>query len=649
MRRSLLRSAIAAGTAASMVAVAASPPVLAQSYAPPYAQPYAPQTQMLGGPGQSVRLPLAGGQAVQNISLPRGASSTVNFDGPVKSVVVSDPQIAEVLSLTANSYVLMAKQPGRTDVRYFDGAGRVVLTQSVAVQMDISALDQMLTRVTPGARVRSEVIGQNILLSGQVANAAESDLVVRVARTFVTRPENVVNALTISGQEQVRLEVRVVEVNRTVIKQLGFDTKAVFGQLGMDQISIGNSPTYAINGGFQGGGAGGWAMNSTSQPVSGGLGGLFSNLVAIPFGSTGINQATIGQYVQTYLQGGTMTAAQSTYVRDYLAQYAGKVFATDINGVTYTAADLGVNINNLPTYIQAYNSNTSGLSALGNEYLRKFIDTLPSYNNAYGSVTAPNSTFIDRTNPANAVATGRAGNTGLNQGNAMLQAFERQGLVRTIAEPNLTTVSGEGAKFLAGGEYPVPTGRDQAGNTTIEFKPYGVGLGFTPVVLSGGRISLKIAVEVSELTSQGALTLSGVAGAGTSTVIPALQVRRAENVVELSSGGAAQIAGLLQESTRQNIDKVPGVADLPILGALARSRDFLNNETELVIIVNAFLVNQVRPDQLQTPADGLRIASDLETNLLGRLNHAYKAPTEPTITAAQPPRAYEGPIGHVIE
>jgi pilus assembly protein CpaC len=153
-----------------------------------------------------------------------------------------------------------------------------------------------------------------------------------------------------------------------------------------------------------------------------------------------------------------------------------------------------------------------------------------------------------------------------------------------------------------------------------------------------------MSVEVSDLTTAGALTQTGPAGSG-SIVIPALSVRRAESTVELPSGGSMMIAGLLQDSTLQNIDKVPGIGDVSIFGALARSRDFLKNETELVIIATPYLVKSVRPGSLQTPADGLKIASDTESNLLGHLNHAYSAPA----AGAAPARSYQGPIGHVIE
>lgn len=235
-----------------------------------------------------------------------------------------------------------------------------------------------------------------------------------------------------------------------------------------------------------------------------------------------------------------------------------------------------------------------------------------------------------------------AGSAGLNKAEAMMQAFERVGLIRTLAEPNLTAVSGESAKFQAGGEFPVPAGRDNNGQVTIEFKPYGVGLGFTPVVLSQGRISMKISTEYSEVTNIGAVTLGnsqGVAG----TTIPGLNVRRAETMVELPSGGSMMIAGLLQSTTKSTIDSLPGLMQLPILGALFRSRDFLNNETELVVIVTPYLVKPTTLDKLQTPADGLQIASDMQTVLLGRLNRASgRSPDRSGAT-------FQGPYGYVVD
>ncbi len=210
-----------------------------------------------------------------------------------------------------------------------------------------------------------------------------------------------------------------------------------------------------------------------------------------------------------------------------------------------------------------------------------------------------------------------------NNVQGQLQALERVGLVHMLAEPNLTAVSGETAKFLAGGEFPVPAGRDQQGNVSIQFKQFGVGLSFTPVVVAPGRISLQLSSEVSELTNTGAFTLSGGNTAGGLT-IPALTVRRTETTVELPSGGSFAVAGLMQHNTKQVIDGFPGVKDLPVLGALFRSRDFADDQTELVVLVSAYLVEPNSESAFASPTDGFVAPTDPETLLLGRLNAVYR-------------------------
>ncbi|MGE0829938.1 MAG: type II and III secretion system protein family protein, partial [Hyphomonadaceae bacterium] len=240
-----------------------------------------------------------------------------------------------------------------------------------------------------------------------------------------------------------------------------------------------------------------------------------------------------------------------------------------------------------------------------------------------------------------------------NQVDASIEAFERAGLLRVLAEPNLTAISGENARFLAGGEFPVPVAADD-GQISVEFKPFGVGLAFTPVVLSGGRISLKLATEVSELTSEGAIATGdtpirnqdGSTSIIRGVTIPALQVRRAETTVEMPSGGALVMAGLIQERTRHAMEGVPGVMNSPILGTLFRSRDFINNETELVIIVTPYLVRPTSPDRIRTPADGFVNPSDVMANFSGRLNAVYRAPEAQG--DAETSETLQGPVGHVI-
>jgi pilus assembly protein CpaC len=223
-----------------------------------------------------------------------------------------------------------------------------------------------------------------------------------------------------------------------------------------------------------------------------------------------------------------------------------------------------------------------------------------------------------------------------------LQALDRVGLVHLLAEPNLTAVSGETARFLAGGEFPIPVAKDNQGNITVEFKQFGVGLSFTPVVLSSGMISLQLSSEVSELTNTGSFLLQGSAGGGALN-IPALSVRRTQTTVELPSGGSFAVAGLMQHNTKQVIDGFPGVKDLPVLGALFRSRDFADDQTELVVLVSAYLVEPTSETALSSPTDGFMTPTDPETLLLGRLNAVYKKKDDKPLT----PEA-SAPVGFVV-
>ncbi len=216
-----------------------------------------------------------------------------------------------------------------------------------------------------------------------------------------------------------------------------------------------------------------------------------------------------------------------------------------------------------------------------------------------------------------------------------MRMMERNGLVRTLAEPNLTAVSGEPAKFLAGGEYPIPS-VDTNGQMTVTFKEFGVGVAFTPIVMSEGRISLKIEAEVSELSSDGAVTISNLQ-------IPALKKRTTKSTVELPSGGSLALAGLISDDTRQNIDGMPGLKDLPVLGSLFRSRDFIKSETELVIIVTPYVVKPTATKELARPLDGLAEATDMKANFLGHLNRIYGRGT------AMPAGDLKGDYGFIVE
>jgi pilus assembly protein CpaC len=438
----------------------------------------------------TVKVELGGtGQASRPLSLPKGKSAIIDLPVDARDVLVSDPKVADAVLRTPRKIYVLGVGAGQTDAVFFDAAGRQILSLDIRVDQPVSAILDTLKRVAPDAEIKIEAIGDGMVLTGSVASAAESDRVQKIAERFVAKPDMIVNAMTIRGAEQVMLKVRVVEMQRNIIKQLGLNTSALLSQ-GSTQFTLANAAQFAVNNGLVGG-------------------------------------------------------------------------------------------------LTATTTNT----------------------------------------PSN----------GKNTGTATVQAFERTGLLRTLAEPNLTAVSGESAKFLAGGEFPVPAGVDQNGNVVVSFKSFGVGLAFTPVVLSHGRISLKVGTEVSQLSTDGELKFNN------SLTIPSLTVRRADTTVEMPSGGALMIAGLLQQTTQQDIDGIPGLTSLPVLGALFRSRDFQSGETELVIIVEAYIVKPTSPDQLQTPADGVRIADDLDTVLLGKMNKAYRGDAAPS------PPAWQGPVGYVIE
>ena len=255
-----------------------------------------------------------------------------------------------------------------------------------------------------------------------------------------------------------------------------------------------------------------------------------------------------------------------------------------------------------------------------------------AFSQALANVVSPLAgTTIPGRNGIGGLVTGSNGTVVVN-----LRALEQNGLVRTLAEPTLTAISGETANFLAGGEFPIPIATDDDG-ISVEFKPFGVGLSFTPLVLSEGRISMKVSTEVSELSQENSVSLGLIS-------IPGLKVRRAESTIELPSGGSLVMAGLISSKTKQSMEGQPGLKNLPVLGALFRSRDFQKNETELVVIVTPYIVDPVARSKLVRPDKGFADASDAQSYLLGRLNRIYgRRPEE------MPVGTYKGAVGFIVE
>jgi pilus assembly protein CpaC len=240
---------------------------------------------------------------------------------------------------------------------------------------------------------------------------------------------------------------------------------------------------------------------------------------------------------------------------------------------------------------------------------------------------------------------------------ASLRAMERAGVIRTLAEPNLTAISGESATFLAGGEFPVPAGytctpaavAGQVGNCQyqIQWKKFGIGLNFTPVVMSEGRINLKVLTEASELSTDNQLTLTQAISSNDTTTltIPSIKTRRAETTVEIPSGGTLAMAGMIHEQTKQQLNGIPGLMNLPVLGALFKSRDFVNRQSEMVVLVTPYVVRAVAQKDLSRPDDGYADASDPATSLLGRFNRLYGTPGQDN----PQDKNYRGNVGFILD
>jgi pilus assembly protein CpaC len=234
---------------------------------------------------------------------------------------------------------------------------------------------------------------------------------------------------------------------------------------------------------------------------------------------------------------------------------------------------------------------------------------------------------------------------------ATLRAMESAGVIRTLAEPNLTAISGESATFVAGGEFPIPAGYScdpttHVCTTQISFKKFGVSLNFTPLVLTEGRISLRVMTEVSELSNDNSISItqSSSATSTNSITIPSIRTRRAETTLEIPSGGSMALAGMIQEQTKQSINGLPGLTQLPVLGALFRSRDYVNRQTELMVLVTPYIVRAVAQKDLSRPDDGFADAADPQSDLLGNINRIYGVPGR-----TQPGRDYRGKYGFITD
>ena len=364
------------------------------------------------------------------IAVPVNKSAAFRLNGPAGEVVVAQPEIAQIVATTDQSFYVRGKALGGTNILVYDRGRNLVEVIDVQVGYDAGAMEADLAAALPGEKIAVRSVGKGVFISGSVANGSQAARVRAIAERYVPAAD-ITSALSVRGSEQVMLEVRVVEASRSSLKELGID----------------------------------------------------------------------------------------------------------------------LNVANLSGFIFA-----SGAGLLGG-------------------------------NPQSITAIST--NSGTTRIDVAISALEEKGVLRTLARPNLTALSGEPASFLAGGEFPVPVAvtRNETGGRDlgIEFKPFGVKLDFVPVVAEGGLIRLKVAPEVSQLDARQGVRIQGVE-------IPGLSVRRTATTVELRDGESFAVAGLFQQEYSNALRQLPFLGDIPVLGALFRSARWRRNETELVIIVTPRLV-----------------------------------------------------------
>jgi len=435
------------------------------------------------------------GTSAAPIQLETSKGELVRLGRAAATVFVADPEVADVQVKSPRLVYVFGKKPGETTIYAVDENEQVLLARKVTVSHNLTQLRGAIAEMLPDARIDVRSVDGSVMLTGDASSASEVEDARRLARKLVKDDDSLMVRVAVTAPNQVQLRVRVAEVSRDILKNLGINWDAIVS-------------------------AGSFAFGlATGNPVLGAAGSLLTrnNGTNSLFGSLKTNHV-------------------------------------DINGV--------------------------------------------------------------------------------------VDALNTEGLVSILAEPNLTAVSGEQATFLAGGEFPILV-PGQNGEVTVTFKQFGVSLAFKPVLIGDNHISLKVNPEVSQLTTTGAVNLNGF-------TVPALTTRRAQTTVELGSGQSFVIAGLLQNNISQDISKMPGLGELPVLGPLFRSTKFKRNESELVIIVTPYIVRPVSSAKMAAPTDGLRPPSDADRILYGRSNgvRAGKPTPGPVGSDGQ---GLVGPVGYVLD
>ncbi|WOH56044.1 type II and III secretion system protein family protein [Bradyrhizobium sp. BWC-3-1] len=449
---------------------------------------------------------------VRRVTVIVNKSRTFSVERPFATIVAGSPDIADVKALGDRTIYVLGKQTGTTNVILYDDAAKQIAILDVQVTIDTSNLQQNIQSSTGTRGIHVSATESQVVLTGTAVDAVAAERAMAIATGSAPKGSVVVNAMNVAAPQQVMLEVRFLEADRSAGRALGVNL-------------------YGTN------------ANGTQM------------------GNSGLGAAANVQTAQSAPVGVPILGTASTLI--------------------------------------------GGAAPFGN-----LLSNIVKLNNG---------SSID----------------------VLLTALENKGLVRRLAEPNLIALSGDAARFLAGGEFPVPVASTAVAGAlptvTIEFKKFGVELAFVPTVLSRGVINLRVEPSVSELDFTNAVTIAG-------TTIPALTRRDARTTVELRDGQSFAIAGLLQTRNQQDIAQLPWIGSVPVLGSLFRSSSYQQKETDLVIIVTPRLVAPAAPGQvLASPLDSRLPANDVDFFLNGQME--VRKRYNDYVNSGGDVR---GPYGHII-
>lgn len=576
----------------------------------------------------------------QKFSLIVGKSVVIKMNEPIKRVSISAPEIADALVLTARQISLIGKAPGVTNLTLWSLDNKVSAILDLEISPDISRLKEMLPNILPEEKeVKVTATHDNITLSGTVSNITNRDQILALAEPFF--PKKVVNLLKVesplSDANFLRLEeilhkilpeekdVRVTAIQDKVAMSGTVSSKSKIEQI----IALAESflPKRVVNL-LQVAGTPDVFLSNISRfkealheilPEENNIKVMATNNMVTLSGtvSSASNLSQVLSLGESFFPG----EKEKPRVVNLLEVAGVHQVMLEVRVAEMSRSllrRLGFNFN----YLSSSGRNL-GLSLLNN------LTRLPD-----AGFPSAGTEVMD---PINLIFTFLSHGTTWT---VFIDALKEKGLLKILAEPTLITLSGKTANFLAGGEFPVPVPQTGFANAiTIEYKPFGVGLNFTPTVLSSKKISMQVAPEVSELDFSNAISFSGF-------VIPALTTRRVSTVIELGNGQSFAIAGLLKDDVREIISKFPLLGDIPILGSLFRSSSFQRNETELIIIVTPHLVKPLDLAKQTLPTDQFIEPNDFEFYMLGTLEGNKSIGL--TSPSSNPSRGLEGGFGHII-